>query len=153
VLDRVRPVLAPWTAAVHHLGPLGAGQVGKTVNNLIHWAQISAITEALGLAAAHGLDVATVRAALRDGPTDSRTLRELERMRFTWWAKDLDNADRMADAVGVRLPVAAVSREVMARTSVADVLDLLGVRGPAGPVGGGNSALEPGQLRAKLANG
>ncbi|HEX3649333.1 MAG TPA: NAD(P)-binding domain-containing protein, partial [Pseudonocardiaceae bacterium] len=32
VLDRVRPVLAPWTATVHHLGPLGAGQVGKTVN-------------------------------------------------------------------------------------------------------------------------
>jgi 3-hydroxyisobutyrate dehydrogenase len=34
VLDAVRPWLAPWTKVVHHLGPLGAGQVGKTVSNL-----------------------------------------------------------------------------------------------------------------------
>src|SRR5262245_41035886 len=47
VLDRIRPLLAPWTAAVHHLGPLGSGQVGKTVNNLVHWGQIAIIHEAL----------------------------------------------------------------------------------------------------------
>jgi 3-hydroxyisobutyrate dehydrogenase-like beta-hydroxyacid dehydrogenase len=126
VLDRLSPVLRPWTSAVHHLGGLGAGQVGKTVNNLIHWAQICAITEALRLGQAYGLDVATVRRALIDGPTDSRTLRELEQMRLTWWAKDLDNAGRMAETVGVALPVAAVSREVMARTSRPEVLRLLG---------------------------
>jgi 3-hydroxyisobutyrate dehydrogenase-like beta-hydroxyacid dehydrogenase len=120
------------------------------VNNLIHWAQISAITEALGLARAYGVDVATVRGALRDGPTDSRTLRELEQMRLTWWAKDLDNAARMADAVGVRLPVAAVSRAVMARTSRTDVLDLLGVPWRRGP---GDLTLEPAQTHDKLANG
>jgi 3-hydroxyisobutyrate dehydrogenase-like beta-hydroxyacid dehydrogenase len=124
-LQRLRPVLAPWTGAVHHLGRLGAGQVGKTVNNLIHWAQVAAITEALRLGRAYGLDVPTVRQALMDGPTDSRTLRELEQMRFTWWAKDIDNATRMANAVGLRLPVAAVSRTVMAATSRADVLALL----------------------------
>jgi 3-hydroxyisobutyrate dehydrogenase-like beta-hydroxyacid dehydrogenase len=124
-LERLRPHLAPWTGAVHHLGRLGAGQVGKTVNNLIHWAQIAAITEALRLGRAYGLDVPTVRRALADGPTDSRTLRELEQMRLTWWAKDLDNAERMAAAVGLRLPVAAVSRQVMAATSRADVLGLL----------------------------
>jgi 3-hydroxyisobutyrate dehydrogenase-like beta-hydroxyacid dehydrogenase len=126
VLDRLRPVLAPWTSTIHHLGGLGAGQVGKTVNNLIHWAQVSAITEALRLGQAYGLHVPAVRRALADGPTDSRTLRELEQMRLTWWAKDLDNARRMADTVGLDLPVAAVSRQVMARTSRADVLRLLG---------------------------
>ena len=47
-------------------------------------------------------------------------------MRLTWWAKDLDNAGRMAETVGVALPVAAVSREVMARTSRPEVLRLLG---------------------------
>jgi 3-hydroxyisobutyrate dehydrogenase-like beta-hydroxyacid dehydrogenase len=46
-------------------------------------------------------------------------------MRFTWWSKDLDNAKQMAEAVGLALPVAAVSREVMERTPHADVLDLL----------------------------
>jgi hypothetical protein len=25
-------------SVIHHLGPLGGGQVGKTANNLVHWA-------------------------------------------------------------------------------------------------------------------
>lgn len=134
-LDRIRPLLAPWTAGVHHLGPLGSGQVAKTVNNLIHWAQVSAITEALRLGEAYGLDVPAVRRALMDGPTDSRTLRELERMRLTWWAKDIDNAQRMAAEVDVELRVAPVSREVMATTPLTEVLRLLRA-GPAHPATG-----------------
>jgi 3-hydroxyisobutyrate dehydrogenase-like beta-hydroxyacid dehydrogenase len=131
-LDRVRPVLAPWTSSVHHLGPLGAGQVGKTVNNLIHWAQISAITEALELGRRYGLHVPTLRAALMDGPTDSRTLREMEQMRFTWHAKDLANAAAMATAVGLPLPVAQTAREVMQHVTVPGVADLFAGRPPAG---------------------
>lgn len=127
-LDRVRPALAPWTSSVHHLGPLGAGQVGKTVNNLIHWAQISAITEALELGRRYGLDVPTLRHALTDGPTDSRTLREMEQMRFTWHAKDLANAAAMAAAVDLPLPVADTARQVMQTVSVDGVRDLLGGR-------------------------
>ena len=127
-LDRVRPALAPWTSSVHHLGPLGAGQVGKTVNNLIHWAQICAITEALELGRRFGLDVATLRQALMDGPTDSRTLRELEQMRFTWHAKDLANARVMATLVGMDLPMAATSQDVMQHTTVAGVAELLAAR-------------------------
>ena len=125
-LDRVRPVLAPWTRSVHHLGPLGAGQVGKTVNNLIHWAQISAITEALELGRRYGLAVPTLRRALMDGPTDSRTLRELEQMRFTWHAKDLANAEAMAAAVDLPLPVAQTAREVMKQVTVPSVAERLG---------------------------
>lgn len=125
-LDRVRPALDPWTASIHHLGPIGAGQVGKTVNNMIHWAQISAITEALELGRRYGLDVPTLRAALMDGPTDSRTLRELEQMRFTWHAKDLANAAAMAQAVQLPLPVADTAREVMKEVTVPGVAELLG---------------------------
>jgi 3-hydroxyisobutyrate dehydrogenase-like beta-hydroxyacid dehydrogenase len=125
VLDRVRPALAPWTASVHHLGPLGAGQVGKTANNLVHWAQICAIAEALELGRRYGLDVATLRRALMDGPTDSRTLRELERMRLTWHAKDLANAAAMAARVGLALPVAETSRQVMQGITVEGLAALL----------------------------
>jgi 3-hydroxyisobutyrate dehydrogenase-like beta-hydroxyacid dehydrogenase len=128
-LERVRPVLSPWTSSVHHLGSLGAGQVGKTVNNLVHWAQISAITEALELGRRYGLDVPTLRAALMDGPTDSRTLRELEQMRFTWHAKDLANAEAMAAAVGLALPVAGTARDVMQGVTVAGVASLLKASG------------------------
>jgi hypothetical protein len=52
--------LDPWCAAVHHLGPLGAGQIAKSANNLVHWEQICAIGEALDLARRHGLWVPAV---------------------------------------------------------------------------------------------
>ncbi|SOD94721.1 NAD(P)-dependent oxidoreductase [Blastococcus haudaquaticus] len=125
ILAKIRPLIEPWTKAVHHLGPLGAGQVGKTANNLVHWAQISAITEALELARRGGVSVPVLRAALQDGPTDSRTLRELEQMRLTWHAKDLANTADLAERVGMDVPVASTAREVMARTTVDDVARLL----------------------------
>jgi 3-hydroxyisobutyrate dehydrogenase len=125
VLERVRPILKPWTKAVHHLGPLGAGQVGKTVNNLCHWAQISAITEALTLGARLGVEPSRLRLALQDGPADSRTLREIQLMRLTWHAKDLANAMAMAQTVSQPMPVAEVVREVMKGISVERVAALL----------------------------
>ena len=121
---------------MHHLGPLGAGQVGKTVNNLVHWAQLSAITEALELGRRYGLDVPTLRRALLDGPTDSRTLREMEQMRFTWHAKDLANVEAVAARVELPLPVAETAREVLKRTTVEGVAALLSGRRPA-PFGAG----------------
>jgi 3-hydroxyisobutyrate dehydrogenase-like beta-hydroxyacid dehydrogenase len=124
-LDRVRPLLEPWTVAVHHLGPLGSGQVGKTANNLVHWAQICAITEALELARRAGVDVPVLRRALMDGPTDSRTLRELEHMRLTWHAKDLANTAALADAVDLDIPVAETARRLMLDITITDVARLL----------------------------
>lgn len=125
VLDRIRPVLEPWTAAIHHLGSLGAGQVGKAANNLVHWAQISAVTEALELGRRFGVSVPALRRALMDGPTDSRTLRELDQMRLTWHAKDLANTAAMAHRVDLDIPVAETAREVMRGITVADVARLL----------------------------
>ena len=135
LVDRVRAGLDPWVGSVHPIGPLGAGQVAKTVNNLIHWAQISAITEALDLGRRLGVDVPVLRRALQSGPTDSRTLRELEQMRFTWYAKDLAIALSLAEQVGVDLPVARASRAAMPSRTVAAVAELLTAPGdPAGPV-------------------
>ena len=130
VLDRVRPLLAPWTRAVHHLGPLGSGQVGKTANNLVHWAQIAAISEALELARRGGVSVPVLRRALMDGPTDSRTLRELEQMRLTWHVKDLANTADLAARVGLEVPVAETAREVMLRTTVSTLARLLDDQDP-----------------------
>jgi 3-hydroxyisobutyrate dehydrogenase-like beta-hydroxyacid dehydrogenase len=124
-LDRIRPLLAPWTSAVHHLGPLGSGQIGKTANNLVHWAQICAITEALELARRAGVDVPTLRQALMGGPTDSRTLRELQHMRLTWHAKDLANTTALAREVDLPVPVAETAQRIMRDISVADVARLL----------------------------
>ncbi|MGH3987742.1 MAG: NAD(P)-dependent oxidoreductase [Actinomycetes bacterium] len=124
-LERARWALDPWTATVHHLGPLGAGQVAKTVNNLLHWAQISAISEALELGRRHGLSIPDLRRALLDSPVASRTLRELEQMRLTWHAKDLANALVMAEQVGLDTPVARMSQAVMQSVTVPSLHDLL----------------------------
>jgi 3-hydroxyisobutyrate dehydrogenase-like beta-hydroxyacid dehydrogenase len=124
-LERGRWALAPWTSGVHLLGGLGAGQVAKTANNLIHWAQVCALHEAFDLARRCGLDVPALRAALLQGPTGSPAMRDLEQMRFTWYAKDLANAFAMAADVGAELPVARTSAAVMPEVTVARMHALL----------------------------
>jgi 3-hydroxyisobutyrate dehydrogenase-like beta-hydroxyacid dehydrogenase len=129
-LDTVRPVLAPWTGAVHHLGPLGAGQVAKGANNLIHWAQVCAIEEALRLVHRAGLSVPAVRRALADGPVDSRALHELELMKLTWWRKDLAGYRELADELGAPHTMGDVCAELMPAISVDSLAALLAERRP-----------------------
>lgn len=124
VVDRVRPTLACWTSSVHHLGAIGAGQVGKTVNNLCHWGQLTAIVEALRLGRALGVEPARLRAAVLDGPAASRTLAEMELMRLTWFQKDLANAMTMAAGVHRVLPVAVAVRSAMEHITVGDIAAL-----------------------------
>jgi 3-hydroxyisobutyrate dehydrogenase-like beta-hydroxyacid dehydrogenase len=126
-------VLEPWTSGVHLLGRLGAGQVAKTANNLLHWAQVSAITESFELARRYGVHAPELRRALVQGPTDSRTLRELEDFRFTWYEKDIENALLMAQEVAMPLPGAVRSREAMRRITVEAMARLLAGEDPQLP--------------------
>jgi 3-hydroxyisobutyrate dehydrogenase-like beta-hydroxyacid dehydrogenase len=112
-LERVRPVLETFSGAIHHLGELGAGQAGKTVNNLIHWAEIAAITEALVLGWKLGLNVSSLREALQSASVDSETLRTIHLMPMRWPEKDLANALAIASDLDHHLPVAAVVRDAM----------------------------------------
>jgi 3-hydroxyisobutyrate dehydrogenase-like beta-hydroxyacid dehydrogenase len=126
VADRLADIFAVIASGYHVLGPVGAGQVAKAASNLIHWAEIVAVVESFRLAAAYGLKPATLRKALQQGGTDSRTLRELELMKFTWWDKDIRVAQGMAEAVGEPLPVAELSRRLMPGVTVQAVRELLG---------------------------
>lgn len=119
------PVFAPWTSHVNHLGPSGNGQIGKTVNNMIHWGQIVTIVEALSLGLELGVTPEQLRPALGNGPTDSKTLRELEEMRFTWYEKDTDNALAMAEQIDRRLYFTPIVREFMRGINVDNVAALL----------------------------
>jgi 3-hydroxyisobutyrate dehydrogenase-like beta-hydroxyacid dehydrogenase len=125
----LRPVFAPWTSHVNHLGPLGTGQVGKTVGNLIHWGEIVLCAEALSLGAELGVPVSVMRPALQNGGTDSRTLRELQEMRFTWYEKDIDNAVRMAATVDRQLVLSTFVQRLMRDIDVAKMAALLEDRG------------------------
>jgi 3-hydroxyisobutyrate dehydrogenase-like beta-hydroxyacid dehydrogenase len=121
VVEAVRPAFAPWTSHVNHLGPIGSGQIGKTVNNMIHWGEIVAIVEALSLSNELGVDASRMREALKVGTTDSRTLRELEDMKFTWYEKDTDNAIATAAEVGREIGFTEVVRRYMRDITVENV--------------------------------
>jgi 3-hydroxyisobutyrate dehydrogenase-like beta-hydroxyacid dehydrogenase len=125
VADAISDVFAAFATDYHVLGDVGAGQIGKSANNLIHWAQIVAINESMRLAEDLGVDPAALRGALEQGPTDSRTLREIEYMRFTWYVKDIEIAQDLASRVGRDLPLARLSRELMDQISVASIHELL----------------------------
>ena len=62
-----RPVFAAFASDVFHLGPAGAGQVAKMVNNLILWACIAVNDEGLRLGRALGVDPERLCEALRHG--------------------------------------------------------------------------------------
>ncbi|NUS49777.1 MAG: NAD(P)-dependent oxidoreductase, partial [Nocardioidaceae bacterium] len=130
VLYRVRPVLEPWTVAVHHLGPLGSGQVAKTMNNLCHWAQVAVVQEALLLGQRLGVEPAKARAALLHGPARSGTLAEIEKMRLTWWRKDIDNARAMAASVEHPLPLTEQVYRMMPGITVDRIAAIIDGRDP-----------------------
>lgn len=54
---RIRPVLEEFTAAIHHMGPVGAGMAAKIARNLIHFTLWRAGVEGAKLAAAAGVDI------------------------------------------------------------------------------------------------
>jgi 3-hydroxyisobutyrate dehydrogenase-like beta-hydroxyacid dehydrogenase len=130
VLERIRPGLDPWCKAVHHLGDLGAGQVGKTVNNICHWIQIAGVHEALLLGQRLGVAPSKLRAALADSPAQSRTIAEIDQMRFTWWKKDIDNAHLMAEPIGYQMPVTDLVYSLMPGITVDRVARLVNDEDP-----------------------
>jgi 3-hydroxyisobutyrate dehydrogenase-like beta-hydroxyacid dehydrogenase len=61
---RIRPLLEPLAATVHHLGPNGAGASMKLIGNLLVAAQMASLGEALALARKAGLDDGAVMGVL-----------------------------------------------------------------------------------------
>ena len=70
----VRPVLSCYGDPVLHVGPLGAGQKVKLVNNALFAAHIGLLAASVGLGARLGLPESTLLAALPHGSAASRVL-------------------------------------------------------------------------------
>jgi len=73
--DRFHSMLSVFGTATY-VGPAGSGQVTKLANQIIVGVTIGAVSEALALARAAGIDPSIVREALRGGFADSRILEE-----------------------------------------------------------------------------
>lgn len=66
-LARIRPVLDSFAANIPHMGPLGAGQLMKLLNNNLAFANMIMGMNALELAADLGMDVDVVASVLKVG--------------------------------------------------------------------------------------
>ena len=73
-LERARPVLSAYGDPIVHLGPTGAGQQVKLLNNAVFAANIGVIAEAVRLAGELGLDEGAVLRGITNGSGNSMAL-------------------------------------------------------------------------------
>jgi 3-hydroxyisobutyrate dehydrogenase-like beta-hydroxyacid dehydrogenase len=123
-ISTLEQACAPFAEAVVRVGEIGAGQVAKTANNILLWANIRADVEALRLGRALGVEPAVLREAMAIGSGANRPLAEWGKHRLRWPHKDLEVALALADEAGVETPLVAALPDLMAELSVADLEDL-----------------------------
>jgi len=112
--ERCRPAFAAFADSIFHLGPAGAGQVGKMVNNLILWACISANYEGLKLGEHLGVDRAAMRAMLLESSGQNWALESGAGDRPMPWAeKDMMIVLDEADSARLSLPLCGTIKEVI----------------------------------------
>ena len=112
--DACRPAFSAFATSIHYLGPAGAGQVGKMVNNLILWACISANEEGFKLAHKLGVERETLRPALLDSSAGNWSLETRpEEKPMPWAEKDMTIVLKEADAARLSLPLCGVIKEVI----------------------------------------
>jgi 3-hydroxyisobutyrate dehydrogenase len=120
-VDRARPVLAAMGRTITHVGPIGAGQAVKAVNQVILAGTYLGVAEGIVLAIRAGLDVEQVVEALGGGAAQSwvlanRSGRMLENdyplgFKVALHRKDLGIALDLANQLGAVLPVSALAAQ------------------------------------------
>jgi 3-hydroxyisobutyrate dehydrogenase len=123
-VDRARPVLEAMGSSITHMGPVGAGQTTKAVNQVILSGVYLGVAEGMVLALKSGLDAKQVAEALAGGAAGSWVLNNrAERMidddyplgfRIALHLKDLGIALEQAREVGAALPVSAMAAQIEA---------------------------------------
>ena len=123
-LERAQPVLESLGTTITHVGPIGAGQAVKAVNQVILAGTYLGVAEGVVLALKSGLDVEQVVAALSGGAAQSwvltnRSGRMLENdyplgFKVALHRKDLGIALSMARELGASLPISALCEAIEA---------------------------------------
>jgi 3-hydroxyisobutyrate dehydrogenase-like beta-hydroxyacid dehydrogenase len=113
VFARALPIYRTFSSDVAHLGGVGAGQVGKAMNNFLLWVNGIALIEAGRLSEAAGMDLVKLRDALLMSSGASDALKNWENVSFTWALKDMQIVAKMADKAGLSLPIAGAIKELV----------------------------------------
>lgn len=118
-VTRARPILQALGRTITHVGPIGAGQAVKAVNQVILAGTYLGVAEGIVLAIKAGLDVEQVVGALGGGAAQSwvlanRSGRMLDNdyplgFKVALHRKDLAIALQLADQLGASLPVSALA--------------------------------------------
>jgi 3-hydroxyisobutyrate dehydrogenase-like beta-hydroxyacid dehydrogenase len=122
--ERALPYLQQMGTSISHLGPIGAGNVAKLVNNAVLMSNIVAVAEGLVVGAKAGLDPRRLAAVLAEGSADSFALRnhvqrsvlegrfEAGRFSLTYALKDLTYFFQCVRDVGADCPDLAAMADV-----------------------------------------
>jgi 2-hydroxy-3-oxopropionate reductase len=121
-VERARRVMDSLCANYTHMGPTGAGQTTKLVNQLLCAIGFQAVAEAVRLAEAGGVDATRLSEALAGGRADSQILQEFgPRMarrdytptgRIDNMLKDLEAVQAFAQGARLPLPVSGLVSEL-----------------------------------------
>jgi len=121
-VERARPVLSAMGRTITHVGPIGAGQAVKAVNQVILAGTYLGVAEGIVLAIKAGLDVEQVVGALGGGAAQSwvlanRSGRMLDNdyplgFKVALHRKDLGIALELAAQLGAVLPVSALAAQL-----------------------------------------
>ena len=113
VVERGRAVYGAFCSDYAHLGDVGHGQVGKTMNNLLLWISAVGLIEAGRLAESTGIDLVKLRDALMMSSGNSDALKEWDMISFTWALKDMQVVAEMTDKAGLSLPITGAIKELV----------------------------------------
>jgi 3-hydroxyisobutyrate dehydrogenase-like beta-hydroxyacid dehydrogenase len=121
----VMPLFEQYGKVIRYLGPSGSGEIAKACNQIVVAATVTAVSEAMLLARASGLDLEVVRELLQGGLARNQVL---EQKGEKWLAeefsaggsaknqlKDLRFIHDAADAANLCLPVTDVVETLFAR--------------------------------------
>ena len=121
-VERARPVLTAMGRTITHVGPIGAGQAVKAVNQVILAGTYLGVAEGMVLAIKAGLDVSQVVEALGGGAAQSwvlanRSGRMIDNdyplgFKVSLHRKDLGIALDLAAQLGAVLPVSALAAQL-----------------------------------------
>lgn len=113
VVARAEPVYRCFCSDIEHLGDVGHGQVGKTMNNMMLWVTACGLIEAGRLAEKTGIELPKLRKALQMSSGKSAALEDWDGITFTWALKDMQIVMDMADQFGLSMPLSGAIKETV----------------------------------------